>query len=134
MEHPRLFDPADTVVGRLRELCLLYPESAEVEAWGRPTFRAGKKLFAIAGASMHRASSVVFKPATDEHPALMELDDVFVPPYFGPAGWLAIDLGPRTDWTFVAELLDTSYRQVALKRQIAALDAATEAPLRTGAP
>ena len=124
MEHPRLFDPADAAVARLREICLRYPESAEVEAWGRPTFRAGKKLFAIAGASMHRPQSVVFKPATDEHPALSELDDVFVPPYFGPSGWLAIDLGPATDWTFVAELLDTSYRQVALKRQLAALAAA----------
>jgi predicted DNA-binding protein (MmcQ/YjbR family) len=128
MEHPRLFDPDDAMVARLRELCLRYPESAEVEAWGRPTFRAGKKLFAIAGASMHRPQSVVFKPATDEHPALSGLDDVFVPPYFGPAGWLAIDLGPRTDWAFVAELLDTSYREVALKRHLAALAAAGLTP------
>jgi hypothetical protein len=77
---------------------------------------------------MHRPQSVVFKPATDEHPALSGLDDVFVPPYFGPAGWLAIDLRPRTDWAFVVELLDTSYREVALKRQLAALAAAGLTP------
>jgi predicted DNA-binding protein (MmcQ/YjbR family) len=122
MEHPRLFDDDDVVVARLRGICLPYPEATEVEAWGRPTFRAGKKLFAIAGASMHRAHSVVFKPAPDEHPALTQLADVFVPPYFGPSGWLALDLGGTTEWDFVAELLDTSYRQVALKRQLAALD------------
>lgn len=124
MEHPQLFEPADPVLERLRAICAGYPESAEVQAWGRPTFRAGKKLFAIAGAMMTRAHSVVFKPDPEEHPALLDLPGVFVPPYFGPSGWLAIDLDDRTDWTFVAELLDTSYRQVALKRQIAALDAA----------
>ncbi len=50
---------------------------------------------------------------------------MFVSPYFGPSGWLAIDVGEDggTDWTFMAELIDTSYRQVALKRQLVALDA-----------
>jgi hypothetical protein len=53
------------------------------------------------------------------------LPRVFVPPYFGPGGWIGIDVdeSPETDWTFIAELIDTSYRQVALKRQVAALDA-----------
>jgi hypothetical protein len=34
-----------------------------------------------------------------------------------------VDESADTDWALVAELIDTSYRQVALKRQIAALDA-----------
>jgi predicted DNA-binding protein (MmcQ/YjbR family) len=121
--HPELFDPADPVVARVRELCAGYPECAEVEAWGRPTFRAGKKIFAVVGATMDRPHTLVFKPDTEEHRALSELDVIFVPPYFGPSGWLAIDLDDDTDWTFAAELVDTSYRQVALKRQLAALDA-----------
>ena len=37
----------DPFLAELREICLAFPESAEVEAWGRPTFRAGKKMFAI---------------------------------------------------------------------------------------
>ncbi len=123
MEHPKLFAEHDPLVERLRALCETYPECVEAESWGRPTFRAGKKIFAFAGATMHRPSSVVFKPDPEEHRALLELDDVFVPPYFGPSGWLAIDITPTTDWTFLAELVDTSYRQVALKRQLAALDA-----------
>jgi predicted DNA-binding protein (MmcQ/YjbR family) len=123
MEHPKLFDPGDAVLERLRGICLAFPEAAEVEAWGRPTFRAGKKLFALAGAMMTRPRSVVFKPDPEERPALLELDGVFVPPYFGPSGWLALDLAAGSDWTFVAELMDTSYRQVALKRQLAVLDA-----------
>jgi hypothetical protein len=66
---------------------------------------------------------MVFKPDPDERPALLGDDRFFVPPYFGSAGWLGMDLSlTGTDWQFAAELIDTSYRQVALKRQLAALD------------
>ncbi|WP_374946205.1 MmcQ/YjbR family DNA-binding protein [Agreia sp.] len=122
MEHPGLFDEDDVVVERVRGLCMAYPEAAEVLAWGRPTFRAGKKIFVTVGASMKRPHSMVFKPDPDEYPALVQRDEVFVPPYFGPAGWLAIDLEAAVDWTLVGELVDESYRQVALKRQLKALD------------
>jgi len=125
MAHPKLFEPDDPVVQRVRDLTAGYPECAEVEAWGRPTFRAGTKIFAVVGAMMDRPHTLVFKPDPEEHRALRELDVVFVPPYFGPSGWLALELAldrTTTDWTFVAELLDTSYRQVALKRQLRALD------------
>lgn len=124
MEHPRLFEPGDAIVDRVRQICVEYPEFAEAPAWGRPTFRAGKKLFAVMGSSMDRPHTLVFKPDPDERPALLEDVRFFVPPYFGPSGWLSIDLDlETTDWVFVAELIDESYRQVALKRQIAALDA-----------
>ena len=48
----------------------------------------------------------------------------FVPAYYGPSGWRAVDLD-REDvgWDEVAELVDASYRTVANKRQLAALDA-----------
>ncbi|MET4639803.1 putative DNA-binding protein (MmcQ/YjbR family) [Mycetocola sp. 2940] len=123
MEHPQVFEPADQVVDAVRDICADYPEYAEVEAWGRPTFRAGKKLFVVMGSSMDRPHSMVFKPDPDERPALLDDDRFFVPPYFGPAGWLGMDLTlDGTDWQFVAELIDTSYRQVALKRQLVALE------------
>ncbi len=31
---------------QVRFFCLALPEAREVEAWGHPTFRAGKKMFA----------------------------------------------------------------------------------------
>jgi len=124
MEHPQLFAPGDPLVERVRALCMPYPESAEVEAWGRPTFRAGKKIFVTLGSSMERPHSIVFKPEPEERLAQLEDPRFFVPPYFGPAGWMATDIGsPNADWTLIAELIDTSYRQVALKRMLAALDA-----------
>ncbi|PJJ65064.1 MmcQ/YjbR family DNA-binding protein [Compostimonas suwonensis] len=123
MEHPALVEPGDPLVQRVRELCLRFPESVEVRAWGRPTFRAGKRIFATVGSSMDRPHSIVFKPDSEERLAFLEDPRFFVPPYFGPSGWLAIDFGEGCDWQQLAELLDTSYRQVALKRQLVVLDA-----------
>lgn len=122
--HPQVVDPHHPLVVRLRASCLRYPEAAEVESWGRPTFRAGKKIFAVVGSSMDVPLSMVFKPDPEDDPALRQDPRLYVPPYFGPSGWLAIRLEMVEDWREIEELVDASYRQVALKRQLAALDAA----------
>ncbi|MFC6356581.1 MmcQ/YjbR family DNA-binding protein [Luethyella okanaganae] len=125
MEHPKLFVPGDPLVQRLREVCLALPEAVEVEAWGRPTFRAGKPIFVHTGSSMNRPYSIVFKTDTEEHRALEQDPRFFHPPYYDRAHWLAIDFdGPDVDWQELAELIETSYRQVALKRQLALLELA----------
>ena len=46
MSHPRTYKETDRYLKDVRRVALSFPESAEVEAWGRPTFRAGKKMFA----------------------------------------------------------------------------------------
>jgi predicted DNA-binding protein (MmcQ/YjbR family) len=113
----------DPYLADLRRLCLAFPESAEVEAWGRPTFRAGKKLFAVFTGDTADGFSLVFKPEPDERPALLADERFFSPPYFGPSGWLALALDAApVDWDEVSELLESSYRQVALKRMVRALD------------
>ena len=121
--HPRVVDPRHPLVEKVRAICLAYPEAGEVEAWGRPTFRAGKKIFVMVSASMDRPFTIVFKPEADERLAYLEDDRFYSPPYWGPGGWLATAIdGPHADWTELAEIIDTSYRQVALVRQIRALD------------
>jgi hypothetical protein len=123
MAHPRTYRDDDPFLGDLRSICLALPETAEVEAWGRPTFRAGKKIFAVFSGSSEDQYSVIFKPDADERPALVGDARFYVPPYFGPGGWLALDLSAApVDWAEVAELVETSYRQVALKRMVRALD------------
>jgi len=122
--HPRTYADDDPYLSELRGVCLRLPETVEVEAWGRPTFRAGKKIFAVFSGNDDHPHGVIFKPDADERPALLEDDRFFVPPYFGPAGWLALDFTRASvDWHEVAELMESSYRQVALKRMLAALDA-----------
>ncbi|WP_239065796.1 MmcQ/YjbR family DNA-binding protein [Microbacterium hibisci] len=100
-----------------------YPEAVEAISHGRCTFRAGKRQFAIVGVGPEPA--VLFIPDELERPALLERDDVFVPPYEGAYGWLALRVEPDAgDWELLAELIDTSYRHVALQRQLRALDGA----------
>ena len=102
---------------------MTYPEAAEVEAWGRPTFRAGKKIFTVVGSSSERPYSIVIKPDPDARLAYLQDSRFFIPPYWGPSGWLGIDIdGPDADWTEFAELIDASYRLVALVRQVRQLD------------
>ena len=123
MAHPKVYRDDDRYLADLRRVCLALPESCEVEAWGRPTFRAGKKIVAqFDGADIHD-HALTFKPEPDERPALLEDARFYVPPYWGPSGWLALDLDAApVDWGEVAELVEGSYRQVALKRMVKALD------------
>jgi predicted DNA-binding protein (MmcQ/YjbR family) len=124
--HPTVVDPKHPVVMRLREICMAYPEAVEIEAWGRPTFRAGKKVFCLVDEGVDREFSIIFKPDPDDRLALRQDSRFSSPPYWGAAGWLAVDVdGPDTDWIELAELIDSSYRQVALVRQLKALDASS---------
>jgi predicted DNA-binding protein (MmcQ/YjbR family) len=123
MSHPRMYHDDDPYLAEVRAVCLSLPEAVEVEAWGRPTFRAGKKIFAVFTGSEEDRHAVIFKPEPDERVPLSEDGRFYSPPYFGPAGWLALDLtAASVDWQEVAELLESSYRQVALKRMLAALE------------
>jgi hypothetical protein len=55
--------------------------------------------------------------------SLLQDERFYSPPYFGPGGWLALDLeAAPVDWDEVRELADASYRQVALKRMLKVLD------------
>jgi hypothetical protein len=131
MAHPVMFSDEDPGLRELRALCLAFPGAEERVSHGRPTFRAGK-IFAVFGGSEklrpgdHRQvpSALIFKAEEAEMPALDEDGRFFVPAYYGPYGWRAIDLADAaTDWPEVAELVDASYRMVAPRRQVAELDA-----------
>lgn len=123
MAHPRMYDDADPLLAKTRPICLALPETREVEAWGRPTFRAGKKIFAVYSSDDQHDHALVFKPEADDREALAQDSRIYVPAYFGPAGWLALDLDVAPpDWQEIAELVEGSYRQVALKRMLRTLD------------
>jgi len=123
MAHPQMYTDHDPYLADLRAVCLAFPETVEVEAWGRPTFRAGKKMFAIFSGTDDHPYAVVFKPEPAERPALVADPRLYLPPYFGASGWVALDLtAAEVDWGEVAELMESSYRQVALKRMLRALE------------
>ena len=129
MAHSRMCDPHDPLLHRVREVAGRFPESVGVESWGRPTSRAGKRIFAVFGASERHPRAVVLGPDDDERLALSLDSPFFVPPYFGASGWLDLDLtaGP-VDWVELHELLDSSFRRTALRCQMVAFDSRTGAP------
>ncbi|MGH1549791.1 MmcQ/YjbR family DNA-binding protein [Leifsonia poae] len=125
-DHPLLFEEGDPLVDRIRALALRLPEAVETVNHGRPSWKAGEsgRAFAVLGAAMSRPDTLVFRPDPAEAPAWRQDPRVFVPKYWGPSGWLAIDLDrDASDWSETSELIETSYRQVALCRQLAVLDA-----------
>jgi hypothetical protein len=113
---------ATAPLARLRSICLRLPEAHEVEAWGEPTFRVRKKMFAMyASADTHHGAGC---PAVWCKSTLFDQDQLvrahprrfFVPPYVGPQGWVGIRLNGRPNWTMIAELLGAAYRLAAPKR------------------
>jgi predicted DNA-binding protein (MmcQ/YjbR family) len=68
--------------------------------------------------------SIIVKTDPEEHLALMQDGRFFGAPYYDRSRWLAVALdAPDTDWDLLTEVIETSYRQVANRRQLAALDA-----------
>jgi predicted DNA-binding protein (MmcQ/YjbR family) len=115
---PRGYEQALKLV---RALCLALPEAREVEAWGHPTFRAGKKLFAAFGAE-GGALSLGLKVGFDRQEELLEEERFFPTPYAARQGWVSLRVDGQTDWDEVRGLVREAYRQVALKRMLKALD------------
>lgn len=72
MTHERTDDEGEVSLEPVGRVCLALPEATEVEAWGRPTFRAGpKKVFAISSGTGQAESGLVFRPSVDERDALL---------------------------------------------------------------
>jgi predicted DNA-binding protein (MmcQ/YjbR family) len=107
---------------QVRALCLALPEACEVEAWGHPTFRAGKKMFA--GIGDHSGEwALGLKVGFDRQEELLADDRFFPTPYAAHQGWVSLHIGGDTDWQEVAGLVREAYRQVANRRMLKALDA-----------
>ena len=126
--HPRMYDPKDPLLTRVREIALAFPGSEEKESHGRPAFYT-RKVFAYYGGSVkvdgdwvQHDQAIIFLPDSGERPALEADGRFWVPAYLGPSGWLGLDLDTGSDFEEVAELLNDSYRVTAPKRLVGELD------------
>ena len=105
---------------RLRALCLALPETTERASWGHPNFRAGKKTFA-AFERVHGRPSIAFRLGDQDIRRLLRRKHFFVTPY-GRGRWISTWTDVSLNWRLIEDLLRRSYREVALKRMVAALD------------
>jgi predicted DNA-binding protein (MmcQ/YjbR family) len=121
-------DPALSDLDRIRSICLGFPGAVELETWGHPTFRIGKKMFAAAGGDPVQVS---FKATLLEQQGLIQRPGFSRQHYTGRYGWVTVDLStPGIDWEEIVELLAESYELIApaRKRKV------TAAPTGNGAP
>jgi predicted DNA-binding protein (MmcQ/YjbR family) len=121
-----MYDDADPLLRRVREICTELPEAIEFESHGRPNFRAGsRRVFAVYGAGHDRPHALIVRVDPDDEAGLRADSRFFVPPYYPDR--LALDLSDQhVDWDEVSELVEASYRLVASARMNRALDVAGE--------
>jgi predicted DNA-binding protein (MmcQ/YjbR family) len=87
-----------TGIDQCRQLCMSLPEAREQEAWGEPTFRVGRKIFAMfaSGANHHGGGrdSLWCKAPIGLQEVLLRSDEekFYIPPYVGVKGWIGIRL------------------------------------------
>lgn len=134
--HDRLQRERDPrVLAKVRKLCLAYPESSEVQQFGAPWFKAGKRPFVVYGTSekvdgvWRGRDGASFAMSRMDQSALCE-DPRFKPtPYMHQHGWVTLSFAGGVDWGEVTDLVDSAYRHVANQRMLKALDArASSAP------
>jgi len=113
--------PAQGVLEELRALCLSLPETTERNSFGHPNFVAGKKTF-VAFEQFHGRPSIAFRLDRTNIERFSANPLFFATPY-GRGQWLSLWVDATFDWNIVEELVNTSYRLVALKRMLVALDA-----------
>jgi len=101
-----------------RRLALSFPETAEKETWGHPTFRVRDKMFM--GMNVEGTSATV-KATREAQAALVGSETFSVPAYVGHHGWVAIELA-RVDDEELAELIEEAWRMTAPKRVVKAFD------------
>ncbi len=97
------------------------PEAREQQAWGEPTFRIGKKIFAMfaSGGNHHGGGRVSLwcKAPVGLQEVLLRTDEekFFVPPYVGVNGWIGIRLD-AVDGAELRSLIVQSYCLIAPRR------------------
>ena len=109
----------------VRRLMKRLPGVTEVEAWGTPTWRAGK-MFAMYENNHHRSGRVGIwikaAPGNNEIMVAANPKAYYIPPYVGVGGWIGVRLDGTVDWDEVAELLADGFRLVAPKKLVKELE------------
>ncbi len=114
----------DPDLEKLRSICLALPEAREIEAWGHPTFRAGKKMFAAFG-ELEGIRSLGLNVGFDRQEQLLKDERFFPTPYAARLGWVSLRFDrKKMNWNEIRALLHEAYRQTANKRMLKALDGA----------
>jgi predicted DNA-binding protein (MmcQ/YjbR family) len=119
--RPRIDFGSDPLLARVRALCMAYPEAVETTSFGNPTFKAGSRTFAVLDRYRGRPC-LAFKADVSLQQSLLEQEAYAASPFGAAQGWTLLWTDREVDAGVLSDLIEMSYRQVALRRMLAALD------------
>lgn len=109
--------PPIAIGARLRAICLAFPEATEEVMRRGPSYRVADKIFAL---ERPREGGLALwcKVPDGSREILLQAEPsrFFIPPYFGPKGWIGVGLDEAVDWPEIEAFVGRSYRLVAPKR------------------
>lgn len=113
------------VTGRVREICLAFPEVTERLSHGSPAFFV-RKQFVMLWAEGHHDNRFphlwcAAAPGVQEELIASDPDKFFRPPYVGHRGWIGVHLDGDVDWAEIGELVEDAYRVIAPAKLVALL-------------
>lgn len=108
-------------IAKVRSLCMALPEVVEVEQFGEPWWKAGKKAFCSYGGE-DMQEGVAFNLTLLDQQQLCRQPRFAPTHYIGQHGWTTLTFDGQPDWDEVEDLIGLAYRKVANKRQLALLE------------
>jgi predicted DNA-binding protein (MmcQ/YjbR family) len=108
---------------RLLAYALSLPEAIEDHPWGETVAKVRKKVFVFFGGATRPLMTVKL---VESHPHALATDGAEPTGYgLGKSGWVNVPIdAPELDHELLCEWIEESYRIVAPKRLVAALDSA----------
>jgi 3-methyladenine DNA glycosylase AlkD/predicted DNA-binding protein (MmcQ/YjbR family) len=117
---------------RLRTYCLSLPETTEVQSWGHPNFRAGKRTFATFE-EFQGIPWIAFRIDSAERSILLQ-DARFAPtPYSGNRGWISVRADRTVSWDLLQDIALKAYTIVATGRMVRLLETNRQTNMPTSA-
>lgn len=116
-----------TLAQKLDALCRSLPE---VESYTmnfdppHPAYRAGKKPFLVIGTAPN-APTLSVKMTRQDQPFYLQDPRIEKTAYVGQHGWVTLRLDRGFAWEEIERMVTQSYRNVALKRMLKALEASS---------
>jgi len=115
-------------LGRLREICLSFPETTERLSHGAPSFFVrDKATFVNAWLEGHHSDGFphlwcAAPPGAQHDLVEQDPDRFFRPPYVGHRGWIGVRLDAGLDWDDLDAICEDAYRTVAPRRLVDLLE------------
>jgi predicted DNA-binding protein (MmcQ/YjbR family) len=104
----------ESILKRVRALCLVLPETSERPSHGAPTFFIREKKSFVMFMNDHHGDGrlalwLAAPPGAQEALIARDPERFFRPPYVGSRGWAGVRLDLRPDWDDVAALVREAY-------------------------